>query len=179
MKNQRIKPPTITRDDAERLVNEIATEESTRRQLAAAMDEQILAIRADYGPQLEAHGASIKANTQLVQAWADSNPAEFSKRKSIDFPAGRVGYRTGTPKAKTRAGFTWARVIEKLKSLAWGEAFLRISEEVAKDEIIAATTQGRLSANELISIGVTVVQDETFFVEPDLTAVQERITANA
>lgn len=175
----RIKPATITRNDAERLVNEIATEEANRRQLASEMDEQILALRALYGPQIDAHAASLKAKTQLVQAWADANPDEFSKRKSVDFPAGRIGYRTGTPKLKCLAGHTFAKILDKLLSLPWGEAFVRVKSEVDKEGIIAQVAQGNLQPAELREIGVKVEQDETFFVEPDLSKFENRITQEA
>lgn len=167
---------TITREEAETLVHEIALAENRRRFIAATVDEKTLAIREKYAPDLEATAASIKANSALVQAWAEANPDEFGKKKSLAFTSGTVGFRTGTPKAKTRTGFTWSRVLEKLKTLEWGFAFIRVTEEVAKDELIAATTQARLTPNELAQIGVDVVQDESFFIEPDLSAINERFT---
>jgi phage host-nuclease inhibitor protein Gam len=167
---------TITREEAEALVNEIAHAENRRRFISATVDEKTLAIREKYAPDLDATAATIKANSALVQAWAEANPEEFGKKKSLVFAAGTIGFRTGTPKAKTRAGFTWSRVLEKLKALEWGFAFIRITEDVAKDEIIAAATQARLTPADLGQIGVDVVQDESFFIEPDLTALNERIT---
>jgi phage host-nuclease inhibitor protein Gam len=181
MKKTRIKTNTraITREEAENLVHEIAVAENLRRIIKATLDEKTLAIREKYAPDIAAADVEIKANSALVQAWAEANPDDFGKKKSIVFRSGTVGFRTGTPKAKTRAGFTWARVLEKLKSVAWGFAFVRVSEEAAKDELIAAATQSRITNDELQQIGVEVVQDESFFIEPDLTAVQERITATA
>lgn len=48
---------------------------------------------------------------------------------------GVLGFRTGTPKLKTRKGFTWAAVLELLKE--FNPAYVRTSEEVAKDKLLA------------------------------------------
>lgn len=166
---------SISRDEVEAIVNEIALAENNRRVAAAAMDEEILAVRERYAPELEECGQFIKEKSAVVQAWAEAHPEEFEKRKSVVFPAGTVGFRTGTPKAKTLSGFTWDRVLEKLLALPWGRDFVRVTEEVDKAELIAAHQQSRLSPQELREAGVRVAQDESFFIEPDLTAVQNRV----
>lgn len=166
----RIKSTTsLTRADAEALVARIATIANWRRQYIAETDAAILAARERHAAQIDAIDAEIKTQSALVQAWAEANPQEFGNRKSIDFPAGKVGFRTGTPKVKTLAGWTFARVLEKLNSLTWGRAFVRVKEEIDKESLIAAHSQANLAPGELREIGVRIDQDEAFFIEPDLT----------
>lgn len=169
----------VTRDEVETLINEIACIENNRRQLTAKMDAEILAIREQCGPNLDKYAEDIKVKTALVQAWAEANPSEFGNRKSIEFPAGKVGFRTGTPKLKTITGWTFARVLEKLLSLPWGAEFVRVKQEVDKEAILAQHSQGTFSQDELRSIGCKVEQDEAFFIEPDLTPFSSRITEEA
>jgi len=182
MKKTRIRiveKTAITRDDAEGLVNEIAITENRRRVLNAECDDKILAIRESYGPAIENCAEALKTKSALVQAWAEANPEEFKSRKSVEFPAGKVGFRTGTPKLKTATGWTFARVLEKLQSLKWGAAFVRVKSEVDKEGIIAAYSADSFTPAELREIGCKVDQDESFFIEPDLTPFSNRITEEA
>jgi phage host-nuclease inhibitor protein Gam len=175
----RIKIPekSISREEVESLVNEIAQSVNNQRKLSAEMDHQILAIREAYGPDIDQCAMEIKTKSLLVQSWAEANPDEFAKRKTVEFPAGKVGFRTGTPKLKTLSGWTFPRALEKLKSLAWGMAFVRVKEELDKEGLIAASNQGTIAASELREAGVKVDQDESFFIEPDLTAFDSRVSA--
>ena len=180
MKKTRIRiVEKITRDEAEGYVNEVALAENRRRVLNAEMDEKILAIRERYGPDLEICSEHLKNLSLLLQTWAEANPQEFANKKSVEFPAGKVGFRTGTPKLKTVTGWTFARVLEKLQSLKWGAAFVRVKTEVDKEGIIAQVGQGLLQPAELREIGVKVEQDESFFIEPDLTPFSNRVTQEA
>ena len=122
----------VTREEAESLVNEIAITENRRRFLTVEMEEKILAIRESYTPVLDTCAESLTRMSALVQAWAEANPAAFTPKKSVEFPAGKVGFRTGTPKLKTLAGWTLNRVLDKLNSLPWGAAFVRTKSEVDK-----------------------------------------------
>jgi phage host-nuclease inhibitor protein Gam len=175
----RITEKSISREEAELLVNEIALAENNRRSLNAEMDARILAIRDAYTPVLDECAEEIKTKSSLVQAWAEANPEEFAKKKSVEFYAGKIGFRTGTPKLKTLAGWTFARVLEKLQTLAWGHAFVRVKSEVDKEAIIAHHAQGNFQPTELREIGCKIDQDESFFIEPDLSAVAQRITQGA
>ena len=174
-----VEKTSITREQVEGLVNDIALTENRRRVINAALDKKILALREGAAPELDMCSDTIQTASALVQAWAEANPQEFVARKSVEFPAGKVGFRTGTPKLKTLTGWTFARVLEKLQGLAWGAAFVRIKSEVDKEGIIAAYSGQSLQPAELREIGVKVEQDEAFFIEPDLTPFSNRVTQEA
>jgi phage host-nuclease inhibitor protein Gam len=175
----RIKPATLTRDDAERLVGEIAAAVNQQRSITAQIDDEILRIRTSREGDLVDLAAAIKEKSALVQAWADANHDAFGNRKSLTLTHGTIGYRTGNPKVKTLAGWTFSRVLEKLKSLPWGHAFVRVKEELDKDAILSTHATGSFSPGDLRTIGVRVEQDETFFVDPNLTETETRQTAEA
>ena len=92
------------------------------------------------------------------------NQAElFSKKKSLEMVHGTIGFRTGTPKLKTLKGFTWASALQLVKEFL--PDFIRSTEEIAKDKLLADREDETVAAN-LGRCGITVVQDESFYVEP-------------
>ena len=87
----------------------------------------------------------------------------FTKRKSLETTHGTIGFRTSTPKLKTLKGFTWASVLNLLKEFL--PDYVRTAEEPAKDKLLADREDEEVSAL-FPKVGIAVVQDETFFVEP-------------
>jgi hypothetical protein len=76
---------------------------------------------------------------------------------------GALGFRLGTPKLKLLKGFTWNQVTNLLKEFA--PQYVRISEEAAKDKLLSDRDSEEV-APLLTKVGVSVVQEESFFVEP-------------
>ncbi len=141
----------------------------------AKADAQIAKINADielqcakyrerYADRLTALDADRTQAFDVLQAFAVENKAElFTKKKSLDMAHGTIGFRTGTPKLKTLKGFTWASALQLVREFL--PAFVRTTEEIAKDRLLAdRDTEGMFDA--MARCGITVVQDETFFVEP-------------
>ncbi len=154
--------PVETRAEMERIVREICELSIMEDDLRVRLDEELLRVREHYDVQL----AEIKPRVDLLLAraetWAMANPEAFGSRKSIVMVHGTVGYRTGTPKLKTLPKWTWAMVLEKLKALF--PAYVRTKEEVDKDALLA--DREKLGAR-LPEVGVQVVRDESFYVEPN------------
>lgn len=182
MKKTRIrssKQEVITREQAEKFVSEIAIATNYQRSLTTKKDAEILAIREKYEPDLQVSADGIKMYSDKVQIWAEQNPQEFAKKKSVDFSAGKVGFRTGTPKLKAISGKTLAAALNFLKLVRWGRAFIRVKEELDKEAILAQFSKGKFSKRRLLKIGCKVEQEETFFIEPDLTPFENRVSKDA
>lgn len=152
-----------TRADAEKTLGEIAADTAALNFLKAEMDQRLTEVRQEYEGRCDAFATRIEQKSGLLQQWAESSPEEFAGRKSIDFIHGRLGFRTGTPKLKTLAGWTW----DKVKGVL-AQAFVRTKTEVDKEGILAAHARAELGDADLRSIGLRVVQEESFFVEPKL-----------
>lgn len=167
-----------TRAQMETLVGEIAELKIKERQLSADLDAETQAVRERYEAPLAAVRAQQDDKVALAQGWAEQNPEEFGKLKSIAFTHGTVGFRTGTPKLKPLTGWTWDRVLEKLKTLGHGP-WLRVKEDVNKEAILSAHAEGAVFDADLRNFGCRVVQEESFYVEPKLTEVETRETAKA
>lgn len=157
-----------TRAEAEAAVTAVAELVNARRAWAATMDDEILGIKNKYEVQLGQLDARIEQSCGDLEAWALANPDEFGKKKSIEFIAGTIGFRTGTPKlALVSRAWTWERVTAAVAQLL--PNFIRNKPEVDKEGIIA--TRDEL-AEFLPQVGLKITQGETFYVEPKLEEVK-------
>ena len=174
MKNRiKLKTPVITtRAQAESLVGEITELINQHRQVTTDLDSGITLLKQQVEGPLAALKKAIDEKTTVAQAWAEANPSEFQGRKSLDMVHAVVGWRTGQPQLKTLSGWTWDRVLEKLKSITQFKPFIRTKEEVDKQTIIAQ--REGLWDSDLRNMGVRITQDEAFFIEPKLTTPETR-----
>lgn len=176
MSKSRIKitrPAIRTRSEMESLVGDIAALKIRERKLTAQMDARIKAARDEYEGALGEIKKSIDEKMAVAQDWAEANPSEFGTLKSIDLVHAVVGWRIGNPTLKTIAGWTWDRVLESIRDGL--DRFIRIKEEVNKAQILAEREQ--LGPDTLRLYGMRVVQDESFYVDPKQTEVENREVA--
>ena len=172
-------PTLITRDDAETAMRELAMQLNQQRCYIVDRDAKVLTINKTFESALAELDQSIKAKTDTLRAWAESNPDQFPKgRKSLDLVAGVIGFRTGTPKLSLLSrAFNWERVLALVESF-W-PAFIRLKKEVDKEGILAMHSQSQdkpLADAELKRLGLKVTQEESFFIEPKLTDLESRQT---
>lgn len=154
----------ISREQAEQAFAEFAVADAKAQHLTSRMDIEMTRIREKYADQLAELSAAKATNFDILQAFAVENKdALFSKRKSLESAHGVFGFRTGTPKLKNLKGFTWAAVTNLCRELL--PQYIRTSEELAKDRLLADRDNPDV-AGYFPKIGVQVVQDETFYVEP-------------
>lgn len=153
----------ITSEQMETAFAEYAAADARLAKINATMDEQITRIREKYSDDI-AQLTSIKDNAfEIVQAYAQENrEVLFAKKKSLDAAHGTYGFRTGTPKLKTLKGYTWEAVKNLLKTFL--PKYVRVTEEPAKDKLLADRETEEVASN-MTKCGITVVQDETFFIE--------------
>lgn len=154
----------VTRDDFESAFAEYAAADAKFQHTTAKMDMEITRIREKYQEQIAQFQEAKDKAFEVMQVFAIENKEEmFAKKKSIDTVHGIAGFRTGTPKLKTLKGYTWGVVTNLLKEFL--PAYVRTSEEPAKDKLLADRDNEEV-ASQFQRVGIEVVQDETFFVEP-------------
>lgn len=167
------KGPIIqTRPEAESLLGQLRAHVIARNALAAERDRALQAVDDRFKDRLLLLGSEIQAATEMLRAWAETQPGEFANARSLQMAHGVIGWRTGNPALKPLSGFTWDRVLEKLQSLTPYKGFIRTKEEVDKAGILSMRDE--LVPQDLRNMGVRVVQEETFFVEPKLDEVDTR-----
>lgn len=154
----------VTRDEFETAFAEFASADALMQQTTAKMDVEVTRIREKYQDKLAQFQERKDKSFELMNVYAMENKDDlFSKKKSIETVHGVAGFRLGTPKLKTLKGFTWGAVTNLLKEFL--PAYVRISEEPAKDKLLADRDCDEVAEN-LRRVGIEVVQDETFYVEP-------------
>lgn len=154
----------VSRESAEEAFAVYAKADASIQKINAEIDLQCAKIREKYQSKLGELECDKACAFDTLQAFATENQAElFSKKKSLDRSHGTIGFRTGTPKLKTLKGFTWASALNLVKEFL--PAFVRTSEEVAKDKLLADREVEGMS-EQMAKCGIMVAQDETFYVEP-------------
>ncbi|MCL2291203.1 MAG: host-nuclease inhibitor Gam family protein [Bacteroidetes bacterium] len=154
----------VTTEQMETAFADYARCDARTQKINAQMDIEIIKIREKYANELGDLAEAKQKAFDILQVYATENKAElFTKKKSLETTHGVLGFRTGTPKLKTRKGFTWAAVTELLKEFL--PDYVRITEEPAKDMLLS--DRDLPETKELFpKVGVFVDQDESFFVEP-------------
>lgn len=154
----------ISQEQANEAFATYAKADAQIAKINADIELQCAKIREKRADELTRLGEERERSFDTLQAYAVENQAElFSKKKSLDMAHGTIGFRTGTPKLKTLKGFTWAAALQMVKEYL--PNFIRTSEEIAKDKLLAERDTEGMSAS-MAKCGITVTQDETFYVEP-------------
>ena len=154
----------ITREQAEQAFADYAAADAKACAITAKMDTEMTKIRERYAAELAQLGDEKERNFEIIQTYATENKEElFSKRKSVESAHGVFGFRTGTPKLKNLKGFTWAAVTKLCEEFL--PDYIRTTCEVAKDKLLADRDKEDVAVL-FPKIGVQVVQDESFYLEP-------------
>ena len=154
----------VSREAAEAAFALYADADARQQRITSKMDVEITRIREKYQDDLAKLQETKDKSFEAMQVFATENKDELlAKKKSLDMVHGVLGFRTGTPKLKTRKGFTWGAVTNLLKEFLPG--YVRVSEEPAKDRLLSDREIPEV-AGLFPKVGIFVDQDEAFFVEP-------------
>lgn len=166
----------VTKEAAEEAFAAYTKADAERAKITAEIELKCAQIREKHQDRLSQLQATQEEAFDTLQTYAVENQAElFTKKKSLEMVHGTIGFRTGTPKLKTLKGFTWASALQLVKEFLPG--FIRSTEEIAKDRLLMERDtdvvnpgdplgEGRPLREVMAKCGISVVQDETFFVEP-------------
>lgn len=153
----------VTGEEMEDAFTAYAMADAKLQKVNAIMDVKITEVREKYADEIAKLNEIRDRNFETLQAWSIENKDElFTKKKSMDHAHGVIGFRTGTPKLKALKGFTWGAVTNLLKEFL--PAYVRVTEEPAKDKLLA-DRDNEDTASQFSKCGISVIQDETFFVE--------------
>ena len=157
-------PANVSRELADAEFAKYAKADAKQQKIKAEMDLKMAKIREANANELASLDEEKDAALVIVQAFAMQNREElFSKKKSMEMANGTIGFRTATPALKPLKGFTWASIAKLVKvSLP---SYIRTIEEVDKQSLLADREVEEV-ATKLKQVGVQVVQDEAFFIEP-------------
>ena len=152
----------ITEAQLEQKLSEYATAHNELKRVEGELNHKITTLRDKYQNKVESLKEESDDLFTVIQFWVERNREQFEKKRSKELLHGKIGLRIGTPKLKTKKGFTWASVLVLVKSLS--PNLIRVKEEIDKESIISKHKDEEFKAI-ISSIGVEVVQDESFFIE--------------
>lgn len=165
----------IPREEAEAAFAKYCECEAHLKKITALIELACTKIREKYADEVSTLGDARDKAFEVLESFARENPDLFTNKKSLEMSYGTLGFRTGMPKLKPLKGFKWPDILELVKTLI--PDYIRTTEEVAKDKIIAdrdedveMRTDGQQvkvsMKTAMEKCGIQVVQEETFFVEP-------------
>lgn len=158
----------ITREQCAEEVRLYALAVNKINALDAEMNAELLAIRKRFDAAVEDAKSEAKTHAKLIEAWAMDNPDAFpDDKKSVEFPCGTIGHRTGTPTVATIGGWTLGRSLKVLIARGARE-FVSVKEALSKEAVLAAFRKKEVSAEWLREVGLEVRQNEKFFIDPNL-----------
>lgn len=153
-----------SRSEAEAVLEQVRLLAIRRQRLMLDREEAVAQIDARVKPALDELEEQLTGMTAVLEDWADGNAQEFGDKKSLACLHGEMGWRMGNPTLKPIKGWTWDRVLERLKQR--GDVYVRRVEEVNKETILS--DRESLGAEVLGQMGVYVSQKNTFWVQPKL-----------
>ncbi len=158
-------------DGVDSSLSEIAVLSSKIASQDAKYNEEEQKRRAKVTSEQQPMKERIEELALGVKNFCENNRADFGKAKSKELKHGIVSFRLSPPAVKALKGFTLASALELVKrSAKWCGVFIRTKEELNKEEILnSVAIAGNIGENdraitdsELKTLGLQVVQDETF-----------------
>lgn len=146
------------------MLQAIAEQRNAFKVKTAKLADILARVRTRKEPEIKELMDAIDANKAVLEAWAEKvKDTEFGEKKSIDMLHGTIGFRLGNRALDLLSGVKWETVLERLKGKF--KQYIRIKREVDKVKLLKAINDEVIKPADRSSIGVKVVQPETFFVE--------------
>lgn len=166
---------TFTRPQAAELAREIVEKQLEQERLVAERDSEVLRVSAPYAAKIESLAREVEHSLDILEAWAAAHLEEFGKAESLLLDGHRVGWRLGNYQAKpANTKTTWAKIQTAIEGLPrkFQELFLRPKVDVNKQALIDAREE---HADVLAGIGVRIVQERRFYLDPDREGQAEKL----
>lgn len=151
-----------SRTECTDMVAEIGQHGRELARIEAAMNDELAEIKERYEEQARPHREAIQSTTDGVRIWCEANRivlTDNGKTKTVNLSSGVVKWRLTPPKVDIKRGMT-AAALSAIRAAGLADAFLRVSEELNKEAVLAAPEKVKGIA------GLTVKQTEEFVVEP-------------
>mgnify|MGYP002785817181 CR=1 FL=1 len=169
MKRIRMTNPALrSRADAENCLGQIRALSIEQHERASALEAAKKALDEQYAGRDAEITQALAAQQALLCDWAEANPSEFGDRKSIQMIHGLIGWRIGQPKLSKKSKAKWEDLADIVAD-SLGSEYVRTKREVDRERIIA--DRGTIPPESLREIGLAVVQEESFFIEPRLDQI--------
>lgn len=157
------------REQAERIVREIAEKTLELLQERTAMDRAVVAARAGHDKRITTLEAAIKTREELVAAWAEANRDTEFNGQSLPMRHGVLSFRQGNWFVNLVEGWTWDGALEQLRKVRELRRFVRRKPEIDKRKLLQEREE--TDAALLEKAGLSFARVESFSIEPKIETV--------
>jgi len=159
-------PKTITLtplEFIEKTLEEMSACDANLKSINSSMDQEIFEIRKKNSNSITTLQQQKDEAFNKLEAFALENQTVlFSIKKSLDTKFGKFGFRTCKAKFQLLEGFNWLSVTKMMAKIL--PNYVRTVIEPAKDKLMADRHLPQVY-EYLPDLGLTIVQDEVFFVD--------------
>ena len=159
-------PKTITLtplEFIEKTLEEMSSCDANLKSINSSMDQEIFEIRKKNSNSITSYQQQKDEAFNKLEAFALENQTVlFSIKRSLTTKFGKFGFRTCKAKFQLREGFTWETVTNLMNKVL--PKYIRTVIEPAKDKLMADRHLPQVF-QYLPDLGLTIVQDEVFFVD--------------
>lgn len=153
----------VTAEQAQQASETFAQKFNALSKVEAKMNEEINKIKSKYQDQVTDLTEDLEEPKEILETYATEQKDNWGKKKSLELLHTTIGFRTGMPKLKPEKGWNWTSITEVLKEKF--SEYVRTVTEPNKEKLIADREADGFEAI-CKKAHFTVVQDETFYVEP-------------
>lgn len=148
-------------------VAEVVALKIKRTATRAQADAEIAVLEKKYQARLTTLDDEIAAEESEVRDYCVAHAAElFGEKKSRETAMAVFGFELTPPRVETSSRkITWKDVVDRLRRLAWGKAYVRQPEPKPDKEALLADRE-KLTESQQTAAGIQFCQDEQFFIRP-------------
>lgn len=157
-----------TREEAEAAMRDLCIASCKIDAKTAKMNESLARIRAEFDADISSLSETAELLRSKIQSWADKNPGEFARKKSVDMVHGTCGYRFTPPAVRTLRGVTWEKAVALVESIR--PDFIRVKKEADKEALLAAREV--FTEQDYTQLGLRIDSAEKFFVDVKKDSVE-------
>ena len=162
-----------TREELELAMNVFAIKAAELKRLTAKMDVRIGEVRDEFSGDIAAISESMKPLADALEEWAELHPEAFTEKKSLELVAGKIGYRTSPPAVKTLPKVKEESAVRLVEAEeCYAQKYIRMLAELDREAILASYACKEVSDETLKRLGLRVVQNETFYIDPQETKAE-------
>ncbi len=154
----------VTLEQAQAASESFAVNQNKLDSIEAKMNKEINAIKTKYAEDVTALQEMLSEPMDILEAFAKEQQTSWGKKKSLELLHTTIGFRIGNPKVEKKKGFDWEGILSLMKKNNVFSGFIRTTEEVNKEAILAEKNEAVLNQLKEEAF-VWVGQDEKFYVD--------------
>lgn len=154
----------VSLEEAQAAAHNYAFYSNKKDLITTKMNEELAAVRQQYEPDITAIDSYMTDEVGVLESYAIATRDEWGSKKSLELGGCVIGFRTNPPSLSKKKGITWDYIVGLMKANKVLKPFIRVKEDVDKTALLKQQTDDKLM-KQLASLGVTVKQEEQFYVD--------------